>query len=471
MSLPIEHNDLLSTLRRGEPDTLEKTKTFIAQNKNINNPKEYYEKVLHFAFMFGRFDSVTLLLEAGADKSSLGFSPIHEAIVWGTLQDVKKYLNSNSLEVKDTQECTPFLLAVKVGNMGKIKYLVEQGADIYVSTKWHHSALMYAVSNNDTRTLQYLLNIGLEIDGHNSDHQGTALYKAVGLAHIESVNFLLTSGAKLEYSYEYTPSRGKKITYRVKEKVISCANTMEVVNILTDAGAELKDIKGFMREKLLDLDFDAKRDITKEDYNRYKQKLFGESNPELMTNPFNLYMLKTNEWVGVIADEFDNEHKPMICYERFGRSITLLDDGRIIEIGGEHEDSYMPEFCIYNDVAVFYPDKRIEIYGYPKDIFPPTDSHTATLIGDNIYIIGNLGYLEARKYDTTPIYKLSIKDYSIQEIETKGKMPKWIHGHKASYDGVNSIIISGGTILQEKDWLENRESFVLNLEILEWKKI
>ena len=148
-----------------------------------------------------------------------------------------------------------------------------------------------------------------------------------------------------------------------------------------------------------------------------------------------------------------------------------LDDGRIIEIGGEHEDSYMPEFCIYNDVAVFYPDKRIEIYGYPKDIFPPTDSHTATLIGDNIYIIGNLGYLEARKYDTTPIYKLSIKDYSIQEIETKGKMPKWIHGHKASYDGVNSIIISGGTILQEKDWLENRESFVLNLEILEWKKI
>jgi len=471
MSLPIEYNDLLNVLRRHEPDVFKKTKTFISQNKNIDNPKEYYKKILHFAFMFGHFDSVTLLLKAGADKSSLGFSQIHEAIVWGTLQDVKKYLNSNNLEMKDSEGCTPFLLAVKVGNMEKVKYLVEHGADIYVSLKWHHSALMYAVENNDTRMLQYLLDIGLEIDGHNSDHQGTALYKAVGLVHIESIKFLLVCGAKLEYSYEYNSNRGKKITYMVREKVISRANTMEVVNILTEAGADIKDIKGFMREKLLDLDFDVKLDITKEDYNRYKQKLFGESNPELITNPFNLYMLKTNKWAGSIADEFDDEHKAMICYERFGRSITVLDDGRIIEIGGEHEDGYMPEFCIYNDITVFYPDKHIEIYGYPKGVFPPTDSHTATLVGDSIYIIGNLGYFEARIYDMTPVYKLSIKDYSIEEVKSKGHMPKWIHGHKASYDGINSIIISEGTILQEKDSIENKEKFVLNLETLEWRKI
>jgi len=182
-------------------------------------------------------------------------------------------------------------------------------------------------------------------------------------------------------------------------------------------------------------------------------------------------MLKTNTWAGSIADEFDDEHKPMICYERFGRSITVLDDGRIIEIGGEHEDGYMPEFCIYNDVTVFYPDGRIEIYGYPTDIFPPTDAHTTTFVGNSIYIIGNLGYQETRKHDTTPVYKMSIKDYSIQEVKTKGKMPKWIHGHKALYDGVNFITISGGTIIQEKDWLDNKENFVLNLETLVWKKI
>jgi len=288
MSLPIEHNDLLHALRIYKPDTLEKTKTFIAQNQNIDNPKKYYKQVLHYAFLFGHFDAVTLLLEAGADKSSLGFSQIHEAIVWGALEDVKKHLNSNNLETKDSQECTPFLLAVKVANIEKIKYLVEYGVDIYASLKWHHSALMYAVSNNDTNTLQYLLDIGLEIDGHNNDHQGTALYKAVSLAHVKSIKFLLAYGAKLEYSYKYTSDRGKKMTYTVHEKVISGANTMEVVNILTDAGAEIKDIKGFMREKLLGLDFDEQQEITIEDYNRYKQKLFGETNPELISNPFNL---------------------------------------------------------------------------------------------------------------------------------------------------------------------------------------
>ena len=77
--------------------------------------------------------------------------------------------------------------------------------------------------------------------------------------------------------------------------------------------------------------------------------------------------------------------------KRFGQSLTLLPDGLAVQIGGEHEDYYDPDFCIYNDVFVHERDGSITIYGYPESAFPPTDFRTATLVGDSIYVIGSLG--------------------------------------------------------------------------------
>lgn len=83
-------------------------------------------------------------------------------------------------------------------------------------------------------------------------------------------------------------------------------------------------------------------------------------------------------------DDTDSLDEPVWCFHRFGKSITEFPDGRIIEIGGEHEDYYDPDFCIYNDVVVHYGGGRFEIFGYPEEVFPPTDSHSATLVGDVI---------------------------------------------------------------------------------------
>jgi hypothetical protein len=294
---------------------------------------------------------------------------------------------------------------------------------------------------------------------------------ASGLGHIESVQLFLSFGAKLEYQYEWTCSVDENEIYTSDNKVINNASNMEVVKILIKAGADIKDISGSMREELLGLDSDKEYALSKEDYAQYKQKLFGKSNPELMTNPFNLYMIKSDDCAGCIAEKFKDTIEPIWCAERYGRSITVLDDRRIIEIGGEHEDGYTPEFCIYNDVTVYYPDKRIEIYGYPKDIFPSTDSHTATLVGDSIYIIGNLGYPKERNFGFTPVYKLNLNDYSIAKVETTGEMAGWIFGHKAFYDGKKSIRLSSGTIIQGSEGLENKEIFILDLERLEWRKM
>src|SRR5262249_19817913 len=50
-----------------------------------------------------------------------------------------------------------------------------------------------------------------------------------------------------------------------------------------------------------------------------------------------------------------------------------------------------PDFCIYKDVIVQWPANQIEIYGYPVEVFPPTDFRTATAIDGCIVIVGGLG--------------------------------------------------------------------------------
>ena len=160
---------------------------------------------------------------------------------------------------------------------------------------------------------------------------------------------------------------------------------------------------------------------------------------------------------------------PIWCYERYGRTITELNDGRVVEIGGEHEDYYDEDFMIYNDVVVYNRDKSIDIYSYPKEVFPPTDSHTATLVGNCIYIIGSLGYVEDRR-DKTPVYILNINDFSIKKVETTDDIG-WIANHNSQLVE-NTIVVTKGEIwqIEKENYIENSQTSVLDLENLVWKR-
>ncbi|KAL0251565.1 hypothetical protein GEMRC1_000778 [Eukaryota sp. GEM-RC1] len=102
---------------------------------------------------------------------------------------------------------------------------------------------------------------------------------------------------------------------------------------------------------------------------------------------------------------------------------TLLRDGRTVFIAGEHEDYYDPDFYIYNDVVVESADcSEYTIYTYPKEIFPPTDFHFSFLLPDRIIIIGSMGYQQTRTNET-PIFSLSLTDFSISHIQTSKVNP------------------------------------------------
>ncbi len=466
-------------MNSNEQDTifLKNAQNLIDLKTDNDNATEYYENTLRISSLRGHFDVIKLLLDAGADKTQLQWSQLFKTIVWGTLDEVKDRLTLENLEETDAQGRTPFLLAVQVDSMDKAKWLIKIGANKDALVRGYTSALIYAVKNDNIDMIQWLIDLGLDINKRHSS-EGTAIYVASLFKKEKSLRYLLSLGANIEHRYESTFRRkikNKVIRYMTTEKAITRAYSFEIIDILVEAGADIKDIPSDMRMQLLGLNFDTSFSWVASEYHQYKKRIFGKSNPELVKNPFWLKMIKSDRCAGEFRDRFDDSefNEPIWCYDRFGRSITVLDDGRIIEIGGEHEDHYMPDFCIYNDVTVFYPDKKIEMYTYPKDIFVPTDNHTATLVGESIYIIGNLGYFKERTYGATPVYRLNLNDYSIQKIETLGEMPGLIYRHKASFDGLSTITISDGEIqiAGDKKPNINYEKFALNLESMSWVKL
>jgi hypothetical protein len=151
----------------------------------------------------------------------------------------------------------------------------------------------------------------------------------------------------------------------------------------------------------------------------------------------------------------------MWCFDRFGYSKTRLADGRTIYIGGEHEDFYDPDFCIFNDVTVIDQAGSISIFGYPEADFPPIDFHSSTLVGDAIFILGCLGHQATRNVGHTPVYKLSLDTYRIDAISTTGECPGWLSRHKARLgkDG-STIIVRGGEI-----WLGSDQPMTPNIDL------
>jgi hypothetical protein len=245
-------------------------------------------------------------------------------------------------------------------------------------------------------------------------------------------------------------------------------------------------------------------EITRELFEQQRRPRFGNSNPEQMHVAFWEWMIRGDEILstdrkgglakmgllmrdGKLKSSFgpyrardffgvppNREDGPIWTFDRMGTTRNGLPDGRVICIGGEHEDSYDPDFCIYNDVVVFDTDEEIRIYGYPRESFPPTDFHTATCIGDRVVIIGGLGYKNERVVGHTPVYALDLSDFHIEEVETTGEMPGWISKHEAEIEDSGGIRIRGGQIVRDyrgrQLFLRNIEDYSLDLKSRAWQR-
>ncbi len=199
---------------------------------------------------------------------------------------------------------------------------------------------------------------------------------------------------------------------------------------------------------------------------------FGIENPSIINSQHWKACIYSREGAYTIDQKHNGvSNTPTWCFSRFGQSITRID-GKEIYIAGEHEDYYDENFYIYNDVVVVNSDNSVEIYNYPKAIFPQTDFHSASLIdSQTILIIGNLGYAKEREKNITPVYSLNITAFKIKKIVTYGDNPGWIYKHRAIVNDTHkSIKIVGGEI-QSQTNLENIDEWQLDLKTYQWTRL
>jgi hypothetical protein len=246
-------------------------------------------------------------------------------------------------------------------------------------------------------------------------------------------------------------------------------------------------------------------EISREIFDQQRRPQFGNANPERMKLAFWEWMIRGAQAPstdgedqleedgpvvreGIIKSGFgpyrardlfnipvSRDEGPIWTFERMGATRIPLPDGRIVCIAGEHEDFYDPDFYIYNDVVVLGPSGQIEIYGYPKEVFPPTDFHTATLAYDQIVIIGCVGYKNERRFGYTPVYSLNLSNYRISEVKSSGEMPGWISKHEATYDPNGGIIVRRGELIQgdhgQQRIRRNYEEYSLDMRSGVWRRL
>ncbi len=440
-----------------------------------NVKSSYGELPLITAMRLGRYRLASLLVLAGADETSMKWSPLIRAAALGTLEDVHGEITLGAtVEARDSTGHSALHIALRRGHKGMTQALLESGASIEIRLPDNISCLHCAVEGGETSLIERMIDLGCSVDEKNY-FDSTPLMIAAESGNHELVRLLLDRGA--------SPSKGRSF-----DSIVSGAKDRQTILILLEAGADPAELDNEGRRKLVGLPEANDSALATVSIDQYRAACYvreGHSNPEDLTEPFRIAMVLAGCNAYQARSRFGNDSSyacsrtwksrpPQVwCFERFGQSFTLMPDGRTIMVAGEHEDSYDPDFCIYNDVTVFYPDGQIKVFGYPYKVFEPTDFHTATLFGHTLWIVGGLGYPDQRK-GNIPVYQLDVRDYSIKRVETSGHVPPRIYHHRANLVGRN-IEVRGGTSITHK-WKkecasDNPSVYQLNVDHLQWSLV
>jgi ankyrin repeat protein len=186
---------------------------------------------LHRAF--GNFDSVKLLLAAGADpnvKDYAGFTPLHNAAEDGHAECMPLFLEKGAdLEARTDNDATPLGIAAMAGDVEATKLLLEAGANPNVQNKFGVTPLFVAAGSGSLEVVELLIEAGAKVDHIGEKSAFSALMAAAAGADYHRK---LAAESKAQEGFvDRPPSEVSDEAYR------------EVVKTLLDHGADI-DLRG-----------------------------------------------------------------------------------------------------------------------------------------------------------------------------------------------------------------------------------
>ncbi len=354
--------DALIDAVHGEDDDrlIEMLTLLINSGASLTGMSTYGESAVRVLSRLGHFDAVELLLKAGANPDDVNLTPLMEAVAFGTLADVENVIKHGAdLEAVDYWERTAWLIAIQTGDIAKAQYLLERGSNRDARGRCGKPPLFYAIENNHPAMLKRLLELGIDVN-QTDDFSDTPLIEAADYDNPEAVDLLLAAGADVNRKGNTSPALNHT------------SNRVIALNLL-EAGADPQELSSEGRRAILGYPPEPDVElltVSPKEFRTFRTRRFGTKNPETMSNPFWEGMIRSgvNAYQAIVKVEgernYEANHPPVWCAERFGQSLTFLKDGRIVQIAGEHEDHYDPDFCIYNDVSVHDSDGSITIRSY-----------------------------------------------------------------------------------------------------------
>jgi 26S proteasome non-ATPase regulatory subunit 10 len=155
------------------------------------------EETVHNLALEGDLEAVSKRIKLKPDlitsTDSSGRVPLHWAASKGH-KDLVSWLLSQNKDANPTDDSnwTPLIIAASAGHTEVVKQLLECGANPAAVTDQKRSALLYAASKNKHDIVNLLLAARVNVNEQDVVGQ-TALHRAAGQGHTQSVTALLTA--------------------------------------------------------------------------------------------------------------------------------------------------------------------------------------------------------------------------------------------------------------------------------------
>jgi ankyrin repeat protein len=187
----------------------ESVRVLLEAGVNINSLYMYPDGIDYTALMAATDECCTVvqvLLQNGADPSVHTTAPpyttaLHKVASTGRIDSCRLLLarDSNLVHLRDVNECTPMMLAARVGHIDIVRLLLEHGADVNAISKLRSAALIAASLHNHVEVVDCLLKAGADVNATDSNGYCALMAAVEGeCMALPVVQLLLDHGANVD---------------------------------------------------------------------------------------------------------------------------------------------------------------------------------------------------------------------------------------------------------------------------------